>query len=403
MNKKQHGINVLICIALFVFSGIHTTLAAPADDFVTVWQTNIVDSNDTTITLPMVGGPYTVDWENDGSFDPTPYTNTATHDYGSVGTYTVRVRGTYDGISFPFNGDNLKIISVQQWGTNVWTTMDHAFAGAENLQGQASDTPNFSMVESMAYMYSGATKANPNTTSWNTSAVTNMNNMFDRATSADPNTSNWNTSAVTDMASMFSGATSASPNTASWNTAEVKDMSNLFHQVTSDPNVTNWNTAKVENMFAMFAFTTAANPNVTIWNTSKVTTMRSMFLGATTANPNVVGWNTGAVKNMDSMFQQATSFDRDIGGWDVRVLESARDMFRNVTLSQINYDSLLVGWNAQNLLPNVWFSGGNSTYCSSPKAAVAARKNMVETDGWNITDGGTCPSEIFMDDFETIP
>jgi hypothetical protein len=61
-------------------------------------------------------------------------------------------------------------------------------------------------------------------------------------------------------------------------------------------------------------------------------------------------------------------------------------MFDSVTLSTANYDALLIGWDAQNLQPNVTFSGGNSQY--SAGAATTARTNMTDNDGWIITDGG---------------
>ena len=89
---------------------------------------------------------------------------------------------------------------------------------------------------------------------------------------------------------------------------------------------------------------------------------------------------------MSYMFYGATSFDRDIGSWDVTALLDATDMFTGVTLSIANFDSLLVGWNAQKLQPNVKFDGGYSTYCS--KAAVTARENIIASDSWEILDGG---------------
>jgi len=64
------------------------------------------------------------------------------------------------------------------------------------------------------------------------------------------------------------------------------------------------------------------------------------------------------------------------------------DMFKNVTLSTPNYDSLLIGWNDLTLQPNITFNGGNSKYCSV--AATNARSNMINNDGWTISDGGTC-------------
>ena len=65
-------------------------------------------------------------------------------------------------------------------------------------------------------------------------------------------------------------------------------------------------------------------------------------------------------------------------------MTNALDLFDGAELSIANYDALLIGWNALNLQPNVPFSGGNSQYC----AGEAARTNMINSDGWFITDAG---------------
>jgi hypothetical protein len=100
------------------------------------------------------------------------------------------------------------------------------------------------------------------------------------------------------------------------------------------------------------------------------------------------------------MFKDAISFDRDIGSWDVTGLRIAINMFDGVTLSTSNYESLLIGWNAQQLQRGVPFDGGNSHYCSAE--AAAARANMITSDSWYITDGGqSCL--MFSDGFEDAP
>jgi len=285
----------------------------PAHDFVTTWKTdNPGTSNNTSITVPMLGGPYDVDWDDDGTFDEMGLSGPVTHDYGEADTYTIRIRGTYDSISFNGGEDKGKIISLDQWGTNTWTSMFAAFSGAINLVVSAADTPDFSAVTSMRKMFYGATIANPETSAWNTTAVRSMISMFNGATMANPDTSNWNTAAVTGMAYMFYGATSA--------------------------------------------------------------------------NPDASGWNTAAVATTISMFFEASSFDQDLGSWDVTALTSASQMFTGVTLSTANYESLLIGWDAQVLHSSVEFSGGNSIYCS--ESAVTARANMIASDSWVITDGG---------------
>ena len=110
-------------------------LAPAVDDFVTTWQTDIpASSSDTSVTVPMIGGPYYVDWNGDGSFDEWVLGGEVTHDYGVAGTYTIRIRGAYESIRFDGKGDAAKILTIDQWGTNLWTTMYRSFFGQETSQ-----------------------------------------------------------------------------------------------------------------------------------------------------------------------------------------------------------------------------------------------------------------------------
>ena len=86
------------------------------------------------------------------------------------------------------------------------------------------------------------------------------------------------------------------------------------------------------------------------------------------------------------MFSGAISANPDTSGWDMSLVWDTSYMFRDVTLSRPNYEALLINWNAQVLQSGVTFDGGNSTYCS--QSAANARTNMINSDGWNITDGG---------------
>ena len=40
----------------------------------------------------------------------------------------------------------LKLLTIEQWGKGHWTSMSYAFAGCENLAGQATDSPDLSAV-----------------------------------------------------------------------------------------------------------------------------------------------------------------------------------------------------------------------------------------------------------------
>jgi len=58
----------------------------------------------------------------------------------------------------------------------------------------------------------------------------------------------------------------------------------------------------------------------------------------------------------------------------------------NVTLPTVQYDDLLVNYEAQLVLDNVIFDGGNSKY--SVGAATTARQALIDDHTWTITDGG---------------
>lgn len=82
---------VLTATALVVTS----TSAASADDFViTVKTDNQGPSSDTQFTIPTFGAGYNynVDCNNDGSDEITGATGNVTCEYGSAGTYTVRIK-----------------------------------------------------------------------------------------------------------------------------------------------------------------------------------------------------------------------------------------------------------------------------------------------------------------------
>jgi hypothetical protein len=62
-----------------------------------------------------------------------------------------------------------------------------------------------------------------------------------------------------------------------------------------------------------------------------------------------------------------------------------KEMFDGVTLSTANYDSLLQGWAKLSLQNGVTFDAGNSLYSSGD--AATARKYIIDTFGWTISDG----------------
>ncbi|MFK7900366.1 MAG: hypothetical protein AB8B61_06380, partial [Cyclobacteriaceae bacterium] len=128
-----------LLVTITLFFSVHLSISQP---FITTWKTdNPGISGPTEITIPTVSSEsynYDVDWDNDGVFDEFGITGDVTHDFGSAGTYTIRIQGNFPRIYF-FRGpsdpqkDQEKILDISQWGNISWTSMSSAFSGCSNL------------------------------------------------------------------------------------------------------------------------------------------------------------------------------------------------------------------------------------------------------------------------------
>ena len=381
--------------------------------FITTWRTTTASE---TITIPTFTGTtynYDVDW-GDGSTD-TGQTGDATHTYTSAGDYQVQITGAFPRIYFNNTGDREKILSVTQWGTNPWQSMEHAFFGCTNLTISATDNPNLqnmtnmsgvfrnatsfnqgigqwnvSNITTMSEVFDGAISFNQDIANWDVSKVTTMIRMFNGATSFNQDIGSWNVSSVTDMTDMFNGATSFNQNIGNWNVSNVTTMANMFNGATSfNQSIGSWNVNNVINMNGMFGSAISFNQDIAIWNVSNVTNMNGMFNDATAFDQDIGSWNVSNVATMIQMFNDATSFNQDLGSWDISDVTNMTGMFDLITLSTTNYDNTLIGWATldpgETRIPtNITFSGGNSTFCTGENA----RTNLINTYNWTITDGG---------------
>lgn len=189
----------------------NTVSAALEDHFVIKVQPNISGPS-TQFTIPTSGGGYNyrVDWDNDGTFDDIGVTGDISHVYsgGFPLIHTIRIAGDFPRIFFNNIGDKDKIISIDQWGTIPWGSMESAFTGCTNLVMNATDNPNFSSTLSLSKMFRGATNigAGIGTWNWDTSNITDMSGLFRAATSFDEDISSWDFESVLNMSSMFQSA-----------------------------------------------------------------------------------------------------------------------------------------------------------------------------------------------------
>ena len=375
--------------------------------FITTWKTTRVNER---VTIPTTGSGYnfTVDW---GDMSETTYSNSsganfATHDYDSPSTYTVTITGTFPRIYFANGGDKAKILTVEQWGSTAWSSMEGAFHGATNLTVPAVDAPNLTGVTSMASIFQNARVFNQDINHWNTSDVQDMSRMFQSANAFNQNIGDWDTAKVTDMSFMFSQAGVFNQDIGNWNTAMVIDMNNMFFTASAfNQDIGDWNTAKVTNMQEMFHIALSFNQDIGDWNTAKVTNMSNMFnvasafnqdistdddswntemvnnmqglfFGATNFNQDISNWNTAMVTNMRSMFQNATSFNKNISGWNTAKVENMRSMFQSA--SAFNQPIATDG--------NMWDTAKVTDMSRMFNGATAFNQDI---SGWNVSEVDT--------------
>ena len=359
----------LMFVANSVFAAPYT-----ADDFViTVKTDNSGTSNDNQFTIPTtgLGYHYSVDCSYNGTdvvYDTTNHSGDYTCDYGpNSGIYTVVIHGTFPQIYFNDGGDKRKILSIEQWGTSAWRSMEGAFHGCYNLKLNAQDTPNLSLATSMYEMFHNAVNIGEGTGNWD-----------------------WDTSHITNMESLFLSNSSSNFNAdiTSWNVSSVTNMKNIFFNTSFDRDISSWDVHMVEDLSGMF-LRTPFNQNIGNWNTASATRTSWMFYHNTNFNQDISNWDVADVVDMSYMFDGATSFDQNLGSWDVSNVSNFLNIFHGITLSTDNYDALLNGWNAQTLHSFLNFDGGNSKYC-----AVEAHDNLISPTGhsWTITDGGQATS-----------
>ena len=420
------GLSALaIGIGSYLMPEVH---AYTADAFVMVVKTdNPGTSNATSFTIPITGTGYSynVDCNDDGVNEVTARTTSYTCVYGTAGTYTVAITGTFPRIYFNNAGDRQKLLEVKQWGTGAWTSMQNAFYGAINLHITATDAPNLAGVTNMSGMFRDATSMNENINHWNTSnikdmsylfsglwydgtknvyasfnqplnswdtsAVTNMSNMFYGASAFNQPLTNFNTSAVTDMSYMFYNASAFNQPLTNFNTSAVTNMSSMFAYASAfNQPLTNFNTSAVTNMSSMFFSASAFNQPLTNFNTSAVTNMSWMFSNASAFNQPLTNFNTSAVTDMSWMFSGATAFNQPLTNFNTSAVTSMSNMFDYSDYTTATYDQTLLAFASQSLQPNVPLGAAGIPYCNETV------RNILTSapNNWTIIDGGFCPPAV---------
>ncbi|MFC4095192.1 BspA family leucine-rich repeat surface protein [Euzebyella saccharophila] len=360
------------------FTVVESWVNSP-DAFKLTYDTSITESGSTPANQLKIeantGYPdyltynYSIDW-GDGQYNNN-VTGEITHTYLTPGVYTVAIIGDFPApYHYVSNSDHIKLISIDQWGTQVWQSMNYAFYGCENMEYNATDVPNLSQVEIASNMFSGCYLFDGAIDNWDVSNITNMQSMFISARIFNQPLNSWDTSNVTNMYGMFGAAQLFNQPLDNWDVSQVTNMNFMFAQ-TQDFNqdLSSWDTGSVTNMGRMFQSSQAFDQPINSWNVSQVTDMSEMFQRAEVFNQPLNNWNTGNVIDMSAMFYDAELFNQNINSWDVSSVTDMSQMFYDATA----FDQPLNNWNV----------GAVTTMNSMFSRAEAFNQNI---DSWNVTN-----------------
>ncbi len=205
--------------------------------FITTWK---VTAADKSITIPTYAGEtynYTVDW-GDGT-TTTNATGNATHTYPSAGEYTVKITGLFPRIYFGYNIPGVgisrnKILAVNQWGDNQWTSMERAFQNCTNLEVlDTANAPDLSLADNLSFMFGYCSNFNQSLNHWDVSTIKYMSAMFISATNFNQNLADWDVSNVVRLSRMFSN-TNFNYSLASWDISNVTGTMSLSGQLSRE-------------------------------------------------------------------------------------------------------------------------------------------------------------------------
>ncbi len=277
---------------------------------------------------------FDIDWNNDGVFDEKNVSNTFIKDYGTPGTYTIRIIGKMEKPPFLFSGANGKLISVDQWGVISWKNLKESFTNCTQLTINAIDAPVLDECTSMSLTFANCPNFNSDI-------------------------SHWDVSNIKSMDGLFSGC---------------KKYNKPLQK---------WNTTKVENLFQTFLGAETFNQPLNNWNVSRVQSMKDVFRNAKSFNQPLGSWNVLQVLDMSNMFNGALAYNQILGAWDFNPTVNLNGLLTNSGISCSNYSATLQAWSVNPNIPTGRsFAATDVLY---PLDAVNARNTLKTSKSWTIT------------------
>tara|TARA_R110000822_G_scaffold60588_6_gene150781 strand:+ start:1619 stop:2461 length:843 start_codon:yes stop_codon:yes gene_type:complete len=215
--------NILTVNSINLFSG-----GAVSTDFKMTVDTTQTGSASDTFVLPLHNGTtsMTVSW-GDGNSDVITAWNQAelTHVYASSGTYQVSCDGSFAGLKQVAASDRLKIMSIDNWGVNVWTQCSFSFYQCTNMVANYTDNPTF--TGNMNYMFYQCTNFN-GALEIDATNCTTMYQMFLQCFNLNSPITFLNSSSVTNTWGMFYQCTVFDQDISSFDITSLTTATNMM-------------------------------------------------------------------------------------------------------------------------------------------------------------------------------
>ena len=318
----------------------------------------------------------TIDW-GDGT---SPFTvgagaGTVTKPYGSVGTFQVRVSGTFAPSITLLSNQN--IVSVENLGKLGWTSLSSMFLDCQNLVSFNAGNTDTSSVTNLVGMFTDCISlSTANVSTFDTSQVTNITQMFFNCFGLEtlllPD--NFVTSNVTNINSIFNGCEFLTTlNLSNWDTSNVGYFSNAFN-----------NCLRLETLLLPDNFVT-----------SNAVQVPGMLRDCSSLQAlDVSTWDTSSVRSMAAIFVRCYSLT-DIVGLEtnisitgLNVIFGLNNTANNVPNQGTDYDALLINWEANLPTSGLAQSPNFNNSKVTTTAGNDARNSLINNYNWVIADGG---------------
>lgn len=190
----------------------------------------------------------TIDW-GDGTVEMFTSASNNNHNYATPGIYVITISGTYHNVRI---NNTEAPITVEQWGTNQWGSMQNMFDTARNVIHYAMDVPDLSNVTSFFRIIRNSNfEDRGNMANWDVSNVTIMAQSFINTGRFNADLSNWDVGNVITFANCFRGASSFNSDISGWDTSSAVNMVRMFLQATSfSQDLSGWDVSNVTNAVA---------------------------------------------------------------------------------------------------------------------------------------------------------